>query len=430
MSEQVKQKISMIGIVALLLSNFAYMADLVIIPAYSYIFSHFSDASDLLTNFIASGSQITLIVGCLIAPMLMKHFSKKHIIVVGFGIFTAVATCSGIVDDAGFVAVMRGITGLFMGFITPTATALIIELFRYDDKKRAKYIGWFDGSMAGIGAVILIISGILASYGWQAIFLEYLIGVPIWIMLLLFIPKTPADKYQDYDEPAKEGTNDKKDTHVKVFSMKTLIAIFLSFALCNMFYGALVYEFSIYLAENFVLPAYMNGLLGAIKGVLGAIMGFLVFAPLFARVKRFTITICFAAQAVAYFGLMVILPDISGILWFLLCYSFIGIAFGLSVPYYYSYTAMVFPQKNMSLVTSLMTVAMALGAFFSTYFVTLLQTLFGFETYTPVMPYIGACCLVAAVLTVIVGLRDPYRKTAFLSMQKDTNKIQNEESTD
>lgn len=402
----------MVGIVALLLTNFSYMADLVVIPAYAGIFTHFADASALVTNFIASGSQLTLIAGCFAAPVLMRHFSKKDIIVVGFGLFTIVATCSALVDDAAYVAAMRGITGLFMGFIMPTATALIIELFKDDDKLRTKYIGWFNGSMAGMGAIMMALSGLLLAFGWQTVFFEYLIGVPIWILLLFFIPRTPADKVQEAEQK-REGT---AEVSTKKFNRGTLAGLFISFTLCNMFYGALMYEYTLYLAENFVIPSYLNGLLGAIKGVLGAIMGFFVFAPVFARAKRFTITICFAAQAVAFFGLMIVLPDTPGILWFLLCFSFIGVAFGLSVPYYYSYSSMVFPQHKMSLITSLISAAFALGAFLSTYFVTLVQSVIGVDTYTPVLPVIGICCLIAAVLTVIVGLRDPNRKTAFESL--------------
>lgn len=446
MTEKTKKRISMFGIVALLLSNFCYMADVVVIPAYAEIFANFSDASALVTNFIASGSQIVLIIGSLTAPLLMRHLSKKTIIVGGFGIFTVVATCTGLVNDATYVAVMRGITGYFMGLVMPTAMALIIELYRDDDKLRTKYIGWVDGSMAGIGAVMMVISGALLTFGWQTIFFEYLIGVPIWVMMLVCLPHTPPDKVRDSVERDDEmggasavgdtgadasgcggnsahgggkGSGDGAGGNGKVFRKSTLAALFISFVACNLFYGAIMYEYSIYLAENFVIPSYLNGMLGAIKGVLGAVMGFFVFAPLFARAKRFTITICFCAQAIAYFGLMLVFDGTPGILWFLLCYSFIGIAFGLSVPFYYSYAAMKFPQRNMSLTTSLLSVAFAVGAFLSTYFVTLVQTLIGAETYTPVIPYIGACCAIAAVLTVIAGLRDHDRHTAFETLRKD-----------
>lgn len=409
MSAKTQKTLGMAGIIALCLSNLCYMSDLIILPAYSAIFGHFANDSALVTNFIASGAQLTLLIGSFGAPLLMRYFSKRNIILVGFGLFTIQATCSGLVDSAEYVAVMRGITGIFMGFVMPTALALIVEMYHDDDVKRTKYTGWFDGCLAGMGAVLMIVGGVLLTFGWDKIFWGYLLGVPIWILLFFTIPSTPPE--------GKKATAQAQDgapaVSSKPMDWRKFVLIFLAFTFCNMFYGCLVYEFSFYLAENFVLPAWVNGVLGAAKGIIGAIMGIFVFAPLFKRAKRFTITVCFAAQALAFFGLAVVIPGTPGVIWFLICYSFMGIAFGLSIPYYHSYSAACFSTDRMPLVASMISVAFALGAFVSTYFVTFLQGVLGVSAYTPVLPYVGAMCAVGAILTVIVGLKDPDRKTAF-----------------
>ena len=74
---------------------------------------------------------------------------------------------------------------------------------------------------------------------------------------------------------------------------------------------------------------------------------------------------------------------------------------------------MVFPHRRMTLVTSAISVAFSLGAFLSTYFVTLLQDAFGLETYTQVLPYLGACCVAGCILSIAAGMRDPDRSRAF-----------------
>lgn len=412
MSESAKTKLSMLGLWALIFSNFSYMSDLAIIPAYSTLFTHFADAPAEVTNFIASGAQLTLIFGCLIAPVLMRYVPKKILILVGTAAFTVCGVCNGLVDDASYVAIMRGVSGFFMGLVYPCAAALIMEAYRDDDKARVKYTGWFDGSMPLIGCIMLLASGGLLVFGWQAIFNVFWIGVPIFFLLLFALPNTPAEGKKSTAPVAASQSPSKP------FKAWKLAAIFISFTVCNMLYGALVYEFTMYLMENFTMEPYWNGVLGAIKGVSRAIMGFFVFAPLFARVKRFTITVCFAAQAVAYFGLMIILPGMAGVLVFLFFYCFIGIAFGLSVPYYYSYASVVFPKERMTFVTSAISVAFSLGAFLSTYFVTFLQGVLSIDAYTPCLPYIGTCCLVCAVLTIIAGLNDKDRHTAFDTLQK------------
>ena len=412
MSENAKSGLSMVALWALIFSNITYMSDLAVIPAYSTLFTHFADAPAAVTNFIASGSQLTLIVACLLAPVLMRYVSKKILILIGVGCATVACIVNGWVDNATYVATMRGVAGFFMGLSMPCAAALIMECYKDDDEKRTKYTGWFDGSMPMIGCVLLLAAGGLLTFGWNHIFDVFWLGVPIFIWLAVALPMTPPEGRAAVEAAQKA----KAQPLSKPMKWGKLVAIFISFTVCNMLYGALVYEFTMYLMENFTIEPWMNGVLGAIKGVAGALMGFVVFVPLFKRAKRFTITICFAAQAVAYFGLQIIFSGAVGILWFLICYSFIGIAFGLSVPYYYNYTAIVFPKEKLTLVTSAVSVAMCLGAFLSTYFVTFLQGILGVTAYTPCMPYIGACCLFCAVLTIICGIKDPDRKEAFAAL--------------
>ena len=116
------------------------------------------------------------------------------------------------------------------------------------------------------------------------------------------------------------------------------------------------------------------------------------------------------------------MPGAIGIVWFLIWYAFIGIAFGLAVPYYHSYISAVFPLKQVPLATSLMSIGLQLGAFGSTYFVTFLQSTFNLAGYTPVLPYVGVCCVVAAVLAIVCGIFDKDGKKALARMdeQKDT----------
>ena len=71
--------------------------------------------------------------------------------------------------------------------------ALIAELFD-DEGARGKAMGFFNASMAGIGAVISVVAGIFAVNGWREVFKVYWISVPILILMILFIPMTPPDK--------------------------------------------------------------------------------------------------------------------------------------------------------------------------------------------------------------------------------------------
>ena len=78
------KKAAVLGTAAFFLINFAYMADMVIIPAADAILLRFSDAPAWLLNFILTGSQLMAVPSALLAPALMRRFRKKRILLFSF----------------------------------------------------------------------------------------------------------------------------------------------------------------------------------------------------------------------------------------------------------------------------------------------------------------------------------------------------------
>jgi hypothetical protein len=91
--------------------------------------------------------------------------------------------------------------------------------------------------------------------------------------------------------------------------------------------------------------------------------------------------------------------------WVLAGLAFNGFAFGLALPYFYSYASALFPARYASLFTSLITVSVGMGGFLCTFATTFLQRILNLSTVTSILPYISGITGIAAVLSIILGIR-------------------------
>lgn len=98
-------------LVALMLTNLAVMADLVIIPIISTFYQNYGDHMNLV-NFIVSGPALIIVVTSLLAGWMSKHMDKKIVLLIGAVLFTIGAA----IDNPWYVAVMRSLVGIGAGF--------------------------------------------------------------------------------------------------------------------------------------------------------------------------------------------------------------------------------------------------------------------------------------------------------------------------
>lgn len=413
----IAKKISIVGLVALFLTNFAYMSDLVVIPTADIIYGYFlaRGVSMSVCNFILSGSQIFAIISAICSVFLIKQFSKRNIILVLYAIFT-IATCSTVFYvDALWIAITRAISGLCFGAIFPTGIALIMEIYRDDEEKCGRFIGFSNGTMGFVGGAASIIAGILLGIGLvngeiaglRTAFAVYFISVPIWVALLITLPKTPAEKNVEFSR--EQDIDESKNLKLPI--AKTL-ALVISFAVVNILYCFMTYQYAMYLPEHFQISAGLTAFLGALGGLLSGVAGF-CFAKIFKMAGRFTITLSYAIIAIAFvlfgfcadnFALVVIGLILN------------GFAFGCATPYFYAYAASQFEARYQSQLSSLLTVGFGLGMFLCTYVTTWATSALGLVTldpatgiemtnYTAFFQYVPIVAGIAFVVSLICAIR-------------------------
>lgn len=433
MTEQIKKSktakgMSTVALVALFLTNFAYMSDLVIIPTADVLYGYFLPMGVEMgvVDYIMSGSQLLAIIGALLSVVFMRYFSKRTIILVLYTVFTLITASTVFFIDAAYIAATRAIAGFCFGALFPTGIALIMEMYRDDEEKCERYIGFSNGTMGLVGALASIISGFLLgvglgiggeAVGLQCSFALYFISVPILIALFVSLPKTPAEKDVDFDAVSKGDADE--DGNSAEFPVGKTIAFIVSFAVAVLLYCFMSYQYARFLPQHFELDTTLTAFLGSLGGLMSCIAGF-VFGSVFKKTGRYTITWSYACFVVAFllFGLC---PDNLALV--ILGLVLNGLGFGFSVPYFYGYAASQYPARFESLMSSLITVAFGVGQFLCTFVTTWVTEGLGLVSFDPVteMPvidyaafflYVAGAAAVAFVLSFILATKDKMKNKA------------------
>lgn len=145
--------------------------------------------------------QMGLTAGAFLISPLSDRFGRKTVLTwstFAFGILTLVTVWAGSLTQ---VAILRGLSGIFLAAVIPNVTALLTEFA--PAKRRAAFVAVaFGGFTIGGAAGAFVVIGLLERYGWQSGFwiggLVPLAMVPIMLLfmresLLFRVRRDPAD---------------------------------------------------------------------------------------------------------------------------------------------------------------------------------------------------------------------------------------------
>ncbi|NTW73020.1 MAG: MFS transporter [Eubacteriaceae bacterium] len=376
---------------ALFLTNVGIMADMVIVPAIGSFFEVFGDQINLV-NFIISGPVLISVISALACGKLIQLFSKKTLLTFGFALFAIGSILGVAIESALYIAAMRALVGVGIGFINVTAMALIAEFF-VDESKRSAMIGAFNASMAGVGAVIGLIAGFFAVNSWHSVFKVYWVGVPILIMVILFIPKTLPEKesLDEYQKPVKK----------EPIPLKTFGAMCVSMFIWNAIYGVIFFQIAVYVLEKGIGNESLAGLLSSL-GTVGSLCACLIFGVTYSKLGRGTIIPSYIVVALGYLTLM----TSKNVFVVGLACTLMGAAYGNGFSYFYMRGTVIVPSSQISNSIGIVTAVNGVSFFISTYMVTYLQKLMGVDTLSGIMPVLVVILATGSVASILLTIRN------------------------
>lgn len=385
-------RISLLGMIALCMANFAYMADLVIIPIGDTLFAAFPTASSELMNFILSGPQLIMVFSMLLSTVLMRYIRKERLILIGFAAFTAASCFGAAVNHPVYVAVMRATSGFFGGFCTPVAMSLINETYYDDPEKGGAMIGYFCSSNAVFGLVMSVAAGILCAKSWQNAFCVYYAAVPMLIFMCFFLPKTEL-KGKGTKAVASDGPKER-------MPWGKLLLILLAVVVGAIVINACNYLGSVYLAERGLGTSSFAGVFTALITLMTAVIS-AMYGVIYAKLRRYTGVLMFVLQAVGYLVLIVAQSPATA----LIGAAINGCAYGLLASYYAAVITEFVPVSQLDTATPLVLAALGIGSFLSTYAAFGLMGILGVAEFSSVFPHLLVLCLAGAAVSALVVSR-------------------------
>jgi MFS family permease len=368
------------------------MNDMVIITVAGNLYQDFANINIAVLNYILSGPILITAIFSLIGGRLIYFSSKKTLITVAFGVFTVASILGDAIHNAYYMVVMRTLVGASVGIIGVCAISIITDVF-IDEKARGSMMGIYNAMMTIIGAALGWASGLVGINSWRMVYRIYLISIPIFILIILFLPKDPVSQGRAGGIVEDAAVNTEKMPWKKLLPMEFAYMVY------NITYCVVFYQISMIVTAKGIGDVSLIGILAAL-GTVGSFVACAAFGLYFNKLKRFTIAIGYAGMALCYWALY---GSGNAPVMAIAC-TLLGATFGTGVSYYMMYSTMIVPAVHMPMSISVTTAAMGIGSFLSTYCSTFLQALIKAKTILEIIPILIIVLIVGAVLSLTITL--------------------------
>lgn len=395
-------------VIAALLTSMATISENCLAPVWASVYSLFGYGIE--GNTIVSSTNLAWALTALATAVLMRHISKKKLLVCGTIAFTVGILCCPLVLNAGYMIFMRILMGIGAGIVMPVIYAYIAQIF-VDDKMRARFYGFWNAAMTLIGAIMVYIVGVLAVDDWTRAFFVFIPMVITCIMVIFFIsdlgvPAKEPQKKLDKMEVAESKQIGGSSWGLFWAFMVTLCMLTIIFMLFLYFSGTAV-------EEKGVGDAAFAGALVSMMNLASFLVS-LCFGFIYDKLKKrciYVATACIACTMVC-FGLgesaaILVIGAVVG-----------GIGYGLLNTFAPTYIADIMPADKVDSAIGIFNCLFMVAIFINPYIATGLAGGFFEYAFTPLYLIYAIACLVPLVIE-IATIR-PYRKLMAEKMQLET----------
>ena len=132
-----------------------------------YIYQEYAAHSQSVVTMVLTIPNLTVIIGLVLAPILVKKFPIKYLILAGMGIFIVASILPVWCKNLYLLLFFRALSGVGCGMILPLQATFLAT---YPEKERAALMGLSATVGCIIAAAIISISGIIASINWRYVF--------------------------------------------------------------------------------------------------------------------------------------------------------------------------------------------------------------------------------------------------------------------
>ena len=381
-----EKRISPIGTAAIMCLFLVSMGFTVVTPAMAVLGEHYAGKD---VTWISTLPTLFTVLGTALAGSIMGKKVKYRTLAIMSGLLYLIGGCApALFDNYAGMLVCRAILGFGLGLMAPLGNALIVG--NYKGQKQASLLGYGTLFMNGGGIILQMLGGALADMNWQLVFWGHAFGL-IGLLMAFFLPEPDASAPDP--EAAHAGKKEKMGKAVWVIAI-----LFVIFNVLN--YPVMLNISGLFVARNAGTAAAAATAL-SMYTVAGCVAG-LVFGTIFKFAKRWCLALgyilCGLGALCVYAGQTAVIMTMGLIL--------IGFGFSTIMPAFFAWVGVVTPASTVAGAISICMAFTNLGAFISSFWLQLLNAIFGENVMSGLMIEI----VVFLIIGVIFVIYSPFKE--------------------
>lgn len=245
----------------------------------------FPQAGALLIQVSANTMSVTVIIVSLFVNRIYGRFTRKRTVLMGEGILVLTALTAFLYHSSIYcVMFYSALTGISAALILPAVGSAIIDCF--EAPYRAKLSGW-QSILSSLGGIwFSLLGGFLAGIRWYALYLIFLLAVPVSVFTVYMYPKEQ-----------QEAGGKKAGSAEEISIPKIMVKYGLTAIAYVLIFGVFMSNISMFIVEEKLGTQAQAGWIGALS-MLGGMLGGMAFRRLYTRFNRGIFVLTFVGAAV------------------------------------------------------------------------------------------------------------------------------------
>lgn len=259
------------------------MAGAMISPAVAAIAAAFPNASPLQINVLTSLHAGLVVPFSFISGFLVRKYSKKNILIVSLILYLIAGLGGSVAPTIEILLATRALLGVAVGLMIPISLTLITD--NYFEEERTQTLGLQSAATNLGGIIAIMISGYLATFGWEYAFMAYGIAFLILPMVVFILPNVKPASYE------RESVNNRFDPRIILLAIYMVMTFVVFFGIPS--------NMALFLRELDVTNTILNGTIIATCSV-GGFLGGLTVAYFKRKFKAFFVPLQVVFMAVGF----------------------------------------------------------------------------------------------------------------------------------
>lgn len=187
--------------IGILLSCLVIMSYLGLSPVLADIAAAFPETSVTTVQMLITLPSLMTLILSLAAGRLTRYIYKRYLILSAFGCYLAGGLLPLVYHgNVAFLLLCSGILGVGCGILVPITAGIICDYYEGDERNQMMGL---QGAAIGLGGTVFTLAGgAVANFGWQRVYLIYLLLVPCFVIVLFTLPVGKLEREEPGKKPA------------------------------------------------------------------------------------------------------------------------------------------------------------------------------------------------------------------------------------